>query len=127
MATPSNKNETLRQIVVRVMAEHDYSGRDVERLADAAGETISYVTVNEIANGKRKRVTEPKLVALSAALKVPVERLREAAGMPAVDTSTDAELLSLHGQLTPEEKEQALRMYRAQVQALKALRTAPSA
>lgn len=122
MAT-RKRGETLRELVARLLAEQDMSGREFARQAAGRGYTVSYTTINSIANGTRAHVTDETLAAIGEVLGVPEEQVRVAAGVAPRDDSTDPQIIALHQTLTPDEKAAALRMYREYVRTLRALRS----
>lgn len=118
------RGESLRDLVARLLDENDMSGREFARRAAQRGYTVSYTTVNSIANGTRAKVTDETLSAIAEVFGVPEKDVRVAAGVPPKDDSTDPQLLALHKTLTPDEKRAALRMYREYVRTLRGLREA---
>lgn len=116
-------NETLQDLVSRLIAENGWSGRDTARRAEDKGYVLNYNTVNEIRNGRRVVVTDATVEAIAGVFGIPESQVRDAANMPPRDDTTDPELLKLHSTLTPDEKRAALAAYKAYVAGLKRLRT----
>lgn len=112
----------MRALVARLLAENDMSGREFARQAATRGYTVSYTTINSIANGTRQHVTSDTLAAIAEVFGVDESEVRAAAGVAPLDDSTDPQLLALHRTLTPEEKVAALRVYREYVRTLRGLR-----
>lgn len=117
------RGENLRDLVARLLAENDMSGREFARRAERAGYSVSYTTINSIGNGTRQHVTSDTLAAIAQVFGIAEDEVRAAAGAPARDDSTDPQLLALHQSLSPEEKDAALRMYREYVRTLRGLRS----
>lgn len=115
-------DETLQDLLIRLMGEADMSGRQFEAAAREAGYDISYGPINAARRGEAQKVSDKTIQAIAAVFNVPVGQVYAAAEQAMPDTSTDPQLLALHNELTPDEKKEALKMYRAQVAALKRLR-----
>lgn len=115
-------DETLQDLVIRLLHERGMSGRQFETEARDAGVDISYGPVSAIKRGENRQVSEKTIKAISAVFNVPIGQVYAAAEQPMPDTSTDPQLLAVHNELTPEEKREALKMYKAQVASLKRLR-----
>lgn len=116
------RGESLRALVARLLAEHDMSGREFARRASSHGYSVSYTTINAIANGTRRQVTSDTLSAIAEVFGLDENEVRAAAGEAPVDDTTDPQLLALHRTLTPEEKVAALRAYREFVRSIRGLR-----
>ena len=116
------RGESLRALVARMLAENDMSGREFARQAAARGYSVSYTTINAIANGTRQHVTSDTLEAIADVFGLDESDVRQAAGVAPLDDTTDPQLLALHRTLTPEEKVAALRVYREYVRTLRGLR-----
>lgn len=116
------KGEDLRALVTRLLEESGMSGREFARRASERGYSVSYTTINSVVNGTRRTVTDETLTAISEVFGVNEDTVREAAGAPPRDDTTDPQLLALHRTLTPAEKNAALSMYREYVRTLRAMR-----
>jgi transcriptional regulator with XRE-family HTH domain len=116
------RGENLGDLVTRLLAELDMSGREFARRAEERGYSVSHTTINSVANGTRQHVTDDTLSAIAEVFSIDEQQVRKAAGAPARDDTTDPQLIALHKTLTPNEKEAALRMYREYVRTLRGLR-----
>ncbi|UQX87982.1 hypothetical protein M6D93_17005 [Jatrophihabitans telluris] len=63
------------------------SARSVSRKAQSLGFTLNHDTAARYLRGDHGRPDEPTLQAFSAALEIPLTRLREAAGLPSEQTA----------------------------------------
>ncbi len=120
----ARSDETLQAVMREVLAKlGGISGREFARRADRHGLRVSYTTINNIAHGRHSGSVSPDtLKAIAVVGGVSEKRVRAAAGAPPVDETTDPMLLALHGELSPEEKREGLRMYREWVRSVKRMR-----
>lgn len=118
------RGEGLRELVARLLDEHEMSGRQFAKLAADRGFSVSYTTINSLKNGTRDpaHVTDDTLLAIAEVFNLDENQVRQAAGIAPRDDTTDPQLLALHKTLTPDEKQAALRMYQAYVRSLRNLR-----
>lgn len=118
----TSQNESLRDIALLAQQHHGGAGREMERLADQAGKSMSQTTFDRIISGQyRSRPKESTLEALAYLARVPLKRVFAAAGRPYVAAKFADQLPPDVDQLNEDQREALIYTARAFLKANKEL------